>query len=418
MALTRQCMRRRMDGLRPKIADFGLIRAAVEQLSDELQRGASGGGGGSSMDRPREVSLLRSETPGTGAYMAPEILKRTGGGSSSDSVTVTTKADVYSFGIILWEMVSQQDLATAWEQAAHGRPALAVVIPRWAAQGVRPAIPSRGCEAHWQYVIEQCWQTQPEDRPSFRQCGARFFPDDPEARIEIWREAAPDTGLTDVQHWLHSIGLGRCAAPAGESLQWTELSDFERMIAASNSSSPSSGRDSTRSSNADARAARTQFAQTMELTAEEKAALFEGLRQKFGGPAHQPDRDAEESSPGRNDDGFAGHQGAVERVPALPVVEAEAEAEPQTERRLSRLGRLIPRSKKPNAKQQATSRALGNRAPPPARSLSVLDPTEVQSWLASIGLERCAVAAGESEDWCDMETYEDIIENGARLVSL
>ena len=48
----------------------------------------------------------------------------------------------------------------------------------------------------------------------------------------------------------------------------------------------------------------------------------------------------------------------------------------------------------------------------------MLDPTEVQSWLASIGLERCAVAAGESEDWCDMETYEDIIENGARLVSL
>eukprot|EP01046_Picozoa_sp_COSAG06_P088537 COSAG06_NODE_34949_length_466_cov_16.523161_2_plen_71_part_01 len=71
-----------MDGLRPKIADFGLTRAAVEQLSDELQRGASGGG--SNMDRPREVSLLRSETPGTGAYMAPEILKRTGGGSSSD----------------------------------------------------------------------------------------------------------------------------------------------------------------------------------------------------------------------------------------------------------------------------------------------------------------------------------------------
>jgi hypothetical protein len=329
---------------------------------------------------------------------------------------VTTKADVYSFGIILWEMVSRQDLATAWEQAAHGRPALAVVIPRWAAQGVRPAIPSRGCEAHWQHAIEQCWQTQPEDRPSFRQCGARFFPDDPEARIEIWREAAPDTGLTDVQHWLHSIGLGRCAAPAGESLQWTELSDFERMIAASNSGSPSSGRDSTRSSNAEARAARTQFAQTMELTTEEKAALFEGLRQKFGGPAHQSDRDAEESSPGRNDDGFAAHQGAVERVPALPVVEPEPEPEP--ERRLSRLGRLIPRSKKPNAKQQATSRALGNRAPPPARSLSVLDPTEVQSWLASIGLERCAVAAGESEDWCDMETYEDITENGARLVSL
>ena len=241
------------------------------------------------MDRPREVSLLRSETPGTGAYMAPEILKRTGGGSSSDSVTVTTKADVYSFGIILWEMVSQQDLAAAWEQAAHGRPALAVVIPRWAAQGVRPAIPSRGCEAHWQHAIEQCWQTQSEDRPSFRQCGARFFPDDPEARIEIWREAAPDTGLTDVQHWLHSIGLGRCAAPAGESLQWTELSDFERMIAASNSGSPSSGRDSTRSSHAEARAARKQFAQTMELTAEEKAALFEGLRQRFGGPAHQPD---------------------------------------------------------------------------------------------------------------------------------
>ena len=208
-------MQRRMDGLRPKLADFGLTRAAVEQLSDELQRGASSNRDGSrdSRDRPREVSLRRTETPGTGFYMAPEILQRTKSKSA-----VTTKADVYSFSLILWEMVSPRvDLAEAWEAAAHGRPAIAVVVPVWAKQGIRPAIPS-GCEAHWQHAIEQCWQTRPDKRPSFRQVAARFFSDDASARIEIWRESAADTGLTDVQRWLHEIGLGRCAAPAGDSL--------------------------------------------------------------------------------------------------------------------------------------------------------------------------------------------------------
>ena len=116
-----------MDGLRPKLADFGLTRAAVEQLSDELQRGASSNRDGSrdSRDRPREVSIGRAETPGTGFYMAPEILQRTKSKSA-----VTTKADVYSFGLILWEMVSPRvDLAGAWEAAAHGRPAIAVLVP-------------------------------------------------------------------------------------------------------------------------------------------------------------------------------------------------------------------------------------------------------------------------------------------------
>ena len=264
-----------MDGSRPKIADFGLTRAATEKRADDLQRSASNDQG-RDKSSPREVALGRAELPGTAGWMAPEILNRT-----TSNTAVTTQADVYSFGIVLWEMISRMDLYDAWGQVAlgRGRSEIPAVIPAWAAQGLRPAIPQ--CEAHWRTAIEQCWHTNPEERPTFHQVAAWFFPNNQETRLGIWREVVADghgtgTKLSAVQHCLHEIGLGRCAAQAA-GMEWS-LQDFESMA----SRSRPGGRAGSPSRLAAAAAvARESFALAMSLSAEEEQTLLVGLSARF-----------------------------------------------------------------------------------------------------------------------------------------
>lgn len=60
------------DSYRPKIADFGWTRLKADRMTEKI---------------------------GTFQWMAPEVLKTN---------TYTEKADVFSFGIILWEMASRE----------------------------------------------------------------------------------------------------------------------------------------------------------------------------------------------------------------------------------------------------------------------------------------------------------------------
>lgn len=63
--------------------------------------------------------------------MAPELV--------TSGTPVTTKADIYSFAIVLWEIVSpNQDLLAAWEASALGHSGVLrtnAVIPTWAMKG-------------------------------------------------------------------------------------------------------------------------------------------------------------------------------------------------------------------------------------------------------------------------------------------
>jgi serine/threonine protein kinase len=113
-------------GFRLKIADFGI---ACEEVYCDMFH----------------------DDPGTFRWMAPEMIKR----KSYDK-----KVDVYSFGLILWEMVAgtipYQDMNPV--QAAY-----AVVN-----KNLRPVIPV-GCPPCMRALIEQCWSLQPDKRPEFWQ---------------------------------------------------------------------------------------------------------------------------------------------------------------------------------------------------------------------------------------------------------
>ena len=118
---------------RARLADFGLIRI----LSDSM----------ASNSQPRG---------GTIRWMSPELLDP---GAEHHSPTIYS--DRYAFGMVIYEVLSQR-------KPFYQHPEF--VVYGVISQGDRPGRPS-GVEGVWFTnevwgVLERCWMTQPEDRPS------------------------------------------------------------------------------------------------------------------------------------------------------------------------------------------------------------------------------------------------------------
>ena len=88
-------------------------------------------------------------------WLAPEVMK---------NEKYTEKADVYSFGVILWEMVAQQ-------QFFEGEKFMAQLEKKVLA-GIRPEIPS-SCLPEVAELIKDCWQGNYENRPAFKTVARR-----------------------------------------------------------------------------------------------------------------------------------------------------------------------------------------------------------------------------------------------------
>lgn len=115
-----------------KLADFGCCRAVEEN------------------NKP--ASPTKSNLTGTYAYRAPELLK----GESP-----TTKADIYSYGVCLWQMLTREQ--------PYGNENQHVVIFGVVAYQLRPELSEEittGDDEQYVNLIRQCWQAEAMFRPA------------------------------------------------------------------------------------------------------------------------------------------------------------------------------------------------------------------------------------------------------------
>ncbi|KAK4285664.1 hypothetical protein QN277_002333 [Acacia crassicarpa] len=123
------------DPLRPicKVGDFGLSKI-------------------------KRNTLVSGGVRGTLPWMAPELLN----GSSNK---VSEKVDVFSFGIVLWEILTGEEPYANMHYGA--------IIGGIVNNTLRPTIPSY-CDNEWRQLMEQCWAPNPSVRPSFTEIARRL----------------------------------------------------------------------------------------------------------------------------------------------------------------------------------------------------------------------------------------------------
>ncbi|KAL7144327.1 hypothetical protein ABFS83_07G005300 [Erythranthe nasuta] len=104
------------------------------------------------LSRLKHETYLTTKTgKGTPQWMAPEVLRN----EPSDE-----KADIYSYGVILWELVTQK---IPWESLNSMQ-----VIGAVGFMNQRLDMP-KDVDPQWASIIESCWHSEPQSRPSFQE---------------------------------------------------------------------------------------------------------------------------------------------------------------------------------------------------------------------------------------------------------
>ncbi|VFR02615.1 unnamed protein product [Cuscuta campestris] len=96
-------------------------------------------------------TLISGGVRGTLPWMAPELLN----GSSS---LVCEKVDVFSFGIVMWELLTGEEPYVDLHYGA--------IIGGIVNNTLRPRVPET-CDADWKALMERCWSAEPSERPTF-----------------------------------------------------------------------------------------------------------------------------------------------------------------------------------------------------------------------------------------------------------
>ncbi|XP_073284119.1 uncharacterized protein [Primulina huaijiensis] len=110
------------------------------------------------LSRIKQNTLVSGGVRGTLPWMAPELLN----GSSS---RVSEKVDVFSFGIVMWEILTGEE--------PYANMHCGAIIGGIVNDTLRPPIPER-CDQEWRNLMEECWTHDPAIRPSFTEITIRL----------------------------------------------------------------------------------------------------------------------------------------------------------------------------------------------------------------------------------------------------
>ncbi|XP_042063603.1 uncharacterized protein LOC121807435 [Salvia splendens] len=103
------------------------------------------------LSRIKHNTLVSGGVRGTLPWMAPELLN----GSTN---RVSEKVDVFSFGIVLWEILTGEE--------PYANMHCGAIIGGIVKNTLRPKIPE-WCDPEWRKLMERCWSADPGTRPSF-----------------------------------------------------------------------------------------------------------------------------------------------------------------------------------------------------------------------------------------------------------
>eukprot|EP01018_Ginkgo_biloba_P039905 Gb_29790 [translate_table: standard] len=103
------------------------------------------------LSKVKHQTLVSGGVRGTLPWMAPELL-------SGKSGMVTDKVDVYSFGIVMWELLTGDE--------PYANMHCGSIIGGIMNNTLRPPIPS-WCDPAWRSLMERCWSFDPMERPPF-----------------------------------------------------------------------------------------------------------------------------------------------------------------------------------------------------------------------------------------------------------
>lgn len=87
---------------------------------------------------------------GTVAWMAPEAIRE---------LACSEKVDVWSFGIVIWELLTRQIPYDGMEQSA--------IMYSVGMGKLKLPIPAT-CPTGFKLIMEMCWKVNPKNRPSFK----------------------------------------------------------------------------------------------------------------------------------------------------------------------------------------------------------------------------------------------------------
>ncbi|XP_077214910.1 RAF-like serine/threonine-protein kinase 24 [Tasmannia lanceolata] len=110
------------------------------------------------LSKVKQHTLVSGGVRGTLLWMAPELL-------SGKSNMVTEKIDVYSFGIVMWELLTGEEPYTDMRCAS--------IIGGIVNNTLRPQVPT-WCDPEWKFLMESCWSSDPGERPSFSEISQKL----------------------------------------------------------------------------------------------------------------------------------------------------------------------------------------------------------------------------------------------------
>ena len=148
--------------------------------------------------RAQATTATRSMTHGVGTacWIAPEVIRSARGSKASD---------VYSFGIVLWEIATRRDVYPDLSATQ--------IIAKVANESLRPPLP-HACP--WASLMQQCWREEAEERPTF---------DDVFQQLLALQGVGGDAAAAPMERGalladIDSASYGAVGAPAPERAGW------------------------------------------------------------------------------------------------------------------------------------------------------------------------------------------------------